>query len=112
MIFTSDTPSIIIVDRKEGKKMKLYSYYTNIYDNKGNPVKIVGNNKATIEKAFKYFNVKVGERSKSKVNPYLVSKYKNIDEVLEAQKEILSWKLKLKQCIIKDEVYKVEKITD
>lgn len=89
--------------------MKLYNYYTNIYDNKGNFIVIVGNNKATIEKSFKYFNVKVGERSKQKVNPILVSKWKDINEILEAQKEALQMRLKLKKCIIKDEVYKVEK---
>ena len=89
--------------------MKVYAYYTNIYDNKGNVITIIGNNKATIEKAFKYFNVKVGERTKSKVNQYLVNKYNTIDEILEAQKEALSMRLKLKQCIIKDEVFKIEK---
>lgn len=89
--------------------MKLYAYYTNIYDNKGNFIVIIGNNKATIEKAFKYFNVKVGERSKSKVNQYLASKYNTIDELLEAQKEALQMRLKLKQAVIKDEVYKIEK---
>lgn len=89
--------------------MKLYNYYTNIYDTKGNPITIIGNNKATIEKAFKYFNVKVGERTKSKVNPYLVNKYETIEGVLEAQKEALQMRLKLKQCIIKDEVYKNDK---
>lgn len=89
--------------------MKVYAYYTNIYDNKGNVVKIIGNNKATIEKAFKYFNVKVGERAKEKVNPYLVNRFNNIEEVLEAQKEALLMRLKTKQAIIKEEVYKLEK---
>ena len=89
--------------------MKLYSYYTNIYDNKGNVILIIGNNKATIEKAFKYFNVKVGERKKEKVNPYLVSRYNSIDEILEAQKEALQMRLKTKQCVIKEEVFKNEK---
>ena len=86
--------------------MKVYAYYTNIYDNKGNVITIIGNNKSTIEKAFKYFNVKVGERTKSKVNQYLVNKYNTIDEMLEAQKEALQMRLKLKQCIIKEEVFK------
>lgn len=88
--------------------MKVYAYYTNIYDNKGNVITIIGNNKSTIEKAFKYFNVKVGERTKSKVNQYLVNKYNTIDEMLEAQKEALQMRLKLKQCIIKEEVFKNE----
>lgn len=86
--------------------MKLYTYYTNIYDNKGNVITIIGNNKATIEKSFKYFNVKVGERTKNKVNPYLVGKYNTIEEILEAQKEALTMRLKLKQCIIKEDVFK------
>ena len=89
--------------------MKVYAYYTNIYDNKGNCIIIVGNNKSTIEKAFKYFNVKVGERSKGKVNQYLANKYENIEALLEAQKDALLMRLKTKQCVIKEEVYKVEK---
>ena len=88
--------------------MKVYSYYTNIYDNKGNNIRIIGNNKSTIEKSFKYFNVKVGERTKEKINPYLVARYNNIEEILEAQKEALAMRLKAKQCVIKDEVYKNE----
>lgn len=89
--------------------MKVYAYYTNIYDNKGNVIVIVGNNKATIEKAFKYFNVKVGERKKEKVNPYLVNKYNTIEEVLESQKDALAMRLKTKQCVIKEEVFTIEK---
>ena len=89
--------------------MKVYAYYTNIYDNKGNVITIVGNNKATIEKAFKYFNVKVGERSKTKkINLYLVNQFNNIEDLLEAQKDALAMRLKTKQCVIKEEVFKNE----
>ena len=88
--------------------MKVYSYYTNIFDNKGNVIIIIGINKSTIEKAFKYFNVKVGKRKEAVKSP-LLNRFNNVDEILEAQKEALQMRLKLKQCIIKDEVYKNEK---
>ena len=81
--------------------IKLYTYVSNVKYNNGTTIVIIGTTKASIEKAFKMYGVKVGKRIKE----YKIrneNRYKAVDEIYKSQIDVLIKLLKTKKIIIEE----------
>lgn len=81
--------------------IKVYSYDSNVKYNNGTTIAIIGTTKASIEKAFKMYGVKVGKRKKE----YKIqneNRYKDVDAIYKSQIDILIKLLKTKRVYIEE----------
>lgn len=81
--------------------IKIYSYESNVKYNNGVKIDILGTTKASIEKAFKMYCVKVGKR-KREIIIENTNRYKDVDEIYKQQINMLIKLLKTKKIYIEE----------